>query len=246
MDLTMPVLVIIQARMSSHRLPGKVMFPIQQEPMLWRQYQRIKRAKSISDIIVATSDHDSDLAIVDFCHRKGIKYTTGPLEDVLTRFYKTSLKYPSEHIVRLTADCPLISPEIIDNVIDLHLANHADYSSNCMPYTLPDGLDIEVMRAKVLKDAYLQASTSEHREHVTPYIRARTDIYKIQNYLYPKDYSGKRWTVDYFEDYLFVQNIFNALYPLKNNFDIQDVIDYLSNNAYVERINACRTAVSPA
>jgi spore coat polysaccharide biosynthesis protein SpsF len=218
------VLVIIQARMSSTRLPGKVLMPILQQPMLLRQIERISRAKQFDHLIVATSTEDSDDAIVELCERQKIAYFRGDLHDVLDRFYQASEKYPAQHIVRITADCPLIDPQVVDQVVSMHLQQRHAYTSNVFPPSYPDGLDVEVMSQACLAQVWQQASTSEQREHVTRYIHENPKDFSMGNLSYATDLSTLRWTVDTLQDYHYVKSIYEKLYPANAQFSMQDIL----------------------
>jgi len=147
------ILAILQARTSSSRLPGKVLKPILGKPMLLLQIERVRRARKIDKLVVATSNDPSDDGIEALCKQHGIDCFRGSLNDVLDRFYRAALTYNPEHIVRLTGDCPLIDPELVDSIIDMHLEGNYDYTSNAIQMTFPDGLDVEILTIKVLKEA---------------------------------------------------------------------------------------------
>ena len=153
----MKVLAIIQARSSSSRLPGKVLMPILGEPMLLRQIERVRRSNLINNIVVATSLDSSDDALVYLLKSRGINCYRGDLNNVLKRFYDTALCYKTEHIVRITGDCPLIDYEVIDKVISLHLRSNSNYTSNTNPPTFPDGLDVEVFNFYAIETAIKEA-----------------------------------------------------------------------------------------
>jgi spore coat polysaccharide biosynthesis protein SpsF len=238
----MRILAIIQARMSSSRLPGKVLMPILNEPMLFRQIERVNLAKLIDKVIVATSNEASDNPISEFCTEKDISCFKGSLNDVLDRYYQAAKLYNPEHVVRLTADCPLLSPQIIDEVISLHLDTNADYTSNCITYTLPQGLDTEVFKVRALQVAARNATNSEDREHVTPYIKRHDDLFHIEKYLHKKNLSGRRWTVDYPEDFLFVKKVYESLFLVKPDFDFNDIVCFLDQNPQINDINKMHPA----
>ncbi len=233
----MSVNVILQARLSSTRLPGKVLKSIVNKPMLALQIERIKLAKSINKIIVATSNEQDDDAIALLCEGLNIPCFRGDLNDVLDRFYHAAEKYPSEHIVRLTGDCPLIEPTIIDQVVALHLKQKADYTSNCLIPCLPDGLDVEVFTCKALIQSWKSAKKPSEREHVTQYIRNNDEIFTLENYQYSPDLSMHRWTVDEPKDFDLVEKIYQNLYPHKTNFTMKDVLTLLSKQPDLIKIN---------
>ncbi len=219
------VLAVLQARMSSTRLPGKVMKPILGEPMLSRQIDRIRNCKKIDRLIVATSEDASDNAIEDFCRSRNIECFRGSLNDVLDRFYQAALKYRPSHVLRLTGDCPLLDPLIVDGLITFYETGHYDYASNTIPHTFPDGLDAEIFSVAALARAWKEAVVPYSREHVTPYLYGNPQIFKLGSYRGVTDLSSYRWTVDTEKDYAFVKKVFEALYSKKNDFGIQDVLD---------------------
>lgn len=233
----MTVNAILQARMSSTRLPGKVLKPILGKPMLVHQIDRIKRSTLIDEIIVATSDHSSDDEIESLCKSLEIKCIRGSLHDVLARYYQASLAYPSEHIVRVTGDCPIIDPDIIDKVIALHTSSNADYTSNCTHPTFPDGLDTEVFTFSALEAAYLNASSSEEREHVTPYLYAEKSKNTCKELCHSSNLSHLRWTVDQPEDFILIELIYNALYPDNPNFTFTEVLALIEEKPELTQIN---------
>jgi len=225
----MKVVAILQARVSSSRLPNKVLLPILGLPMLQHQVERVLQSKAIDKLVIATSDHKSDDAIEKLANEMNVSCFRGCLNDVLDRFYNASLEYPSEHIVRLTGDCPLIDAAVIDQVIEYHLDSESDYTSNVSPPTFPDGLDVEVIKASVIYEAWSNARLLSEREHVTPYIRKQTQDYRISNYQNTSDLSVHRWTVDEAEDFEFVTEVYRHLYPVNKAFKMEDVLLLLEN-----------------
>ena len=229
--------IMLQARMSSSRLPKKVLKPILGTPMLAHQIARLKNVTSVNEIIIVTSNDASDDAIADLCDDLKVKCFRGDLNNVLDRFYQASQQYPSDHVVRLTGDCPLIDPTIVDNVIALHQREGFDYTSNCVPATFPDGLDVEVMTSKALKSSWLQAVKPSELEHVTPFIRNNPGQFNFGSYLHECDLSSLRWTVDEQEDFDFVERIYQDLYPSNNTFDLNDILQHLKRHPELLKIN---------
>lgn len=222
------ILTILQARMSSTRLPGKVLKPILGESMIIRQIERLRRAKRCKTLIIATSIDSSDDPIEELCIQSQIQYFRGSLYDVLDRFYDAAKLFCPRHIVRITGDCPLIDPEIVDKVIDLHLECGNDYTSNDIVRTFPVGLDVEVFRYSCLEAAWSEAILSYDREHVTSYIYQRPDRFKIGCLKNSVNLSHLRWTVDHLDDFNYVKNIYEALYPVNPQFTTQDILDFLT------------------
>lgn len=228
---------MLQARISSNRLPKKVLKTILGTPMLAHQIARLKSVKNANEIIVVTSRDVSDDAIADLCDTVKVKCFRGDLNNVLDRFYQASQQYLSEHIVRLTGDCPLIDPTIVDNVIALHQGKGFDYTSNCEPATFPDGLDVEVMTSQALKSAWLQAVKPSELEHVTPFIRNNPGQFNCGSYLHEYDLSSHRWTVDEQEDFDFVEKIYQDLYPSNKSFNLIDILQHLERHPELLKIN---------
>ncbi|MFC3031820.1 aminotransferase class III-fold pyridoxal phosphate-dependent enzyme [Pseudoalteromonas fenneropenaei] len=233
----MNVIAIVQARMNSSRLPGKVLKPINNRPMLELLLERLSRAQRINSIIVATSHGQSDDDIAKFCAANHITCVRGSLNDVLARFNTVMKAYPSQHVVRITADCPLLDPELIDHVIAEHLAHHADYTSNCLSPTFPDGLDVEVIRSEVLLRAHLNAKTSLEREHVTPYVYSNPELFKIHVVKNDTDLSELRWTVDNPEDFALIETIYHQLYNNDPLFTFMDVLKLVNDNPELKHLN---------
>ncbi len=223
----MTTLAIVQARMSSTRYPGKVLAPLAGQPMILRQLERIQRAKSLDAIVVATSTDASDDELAEIVKASGFDVVRGDLNDVLARFIQVIDQYQPETVVRLTADCPLISPQVIDEVVARFNKGDCDYASNNMTPTYPDGLDVEVVKASVLQEVYESSTDKNEREHVTLGVYRQPDKYLIVNVAGEVDLSHLRWTVDTPEDYAFVKAIYDELYPKNSNFDFDDVMSYL-------------------
>lgn len=232
------ILGILQARVSSSRLPGKVLEPILGQPMLARQLERLARCREIDHLIVATSGDATDDAIAGLCRRLGVECFRGSLENVLDRFYQAAIPHAPAHVVRLTGDCPLADPALIDALIRFHLAEGSDYASNCHEPSLPDGLDAEVMRMEALATAWREARLPSEREHVTPYLRNHPERFRIRLWKNPVDLSAHRWTVDEPEDLEFVRAVYAALYPRNPAFGMQDVLDLIAQRPELAEINA--------
>ena len=196
------VLAILQARVSSTRLPRKVLKPILGVPMILRQIERIKRANCIDKLVVATSTDSSDDELFELCQHHEIVCLRGSLNDVLDRFYQVAILYNPAHVVRLTGDCPLADPRIIDEVIQRHLTGQYDYTSNTIEPTYPDGLDIEIFRLACLERAWQEACLPSQREHVTLFINQHAELFNRGSVKNIEDLSKLRWTVDELEDFI--------------------------------------------
>ena len=209
----MYIVAIVQARMSSTRLPGKVMKPISTGmPMIEALLFRLSKSKEVDKIILATSTDSSNQPLVECTGKLGYSVFQGSENDVLDRYYQAALLHSADVVVRITGDCPLIDPDIVDAVIKTYKFTDVDYVSNTISPTYPDGLDVEVFSFLSLKSAWESATKSSDREHVTPYIR-ESGKFKIQNFSNRKDYSCERWTVDEPEDYELIKSIFKLLSP---------------------------------
>lgn len=230
------ILGIIQARMGSTRLPGKVLQEIAGQPMLWHVVKRTERANQIDKVVVATSDDSSDDEIARFCERENIPCFRGSEVDVLDRFYQTAKHYQPQIIVRITADCPLIDGGVIDKLITEFHTENADYASSALIYTYPDGLDAEVFTFAALAEAWTNAKKLTEREHVTPYIRLSEKFKAVG--IRAEDTSGKgmRWTVDEPNDLRFVQEVYAHL-SNQPFFGWRDVLEVLKHNPKLIEIN---------
>jgi len=219
---------IIQARMSSTRLPGKVLLDIAGQPMLRRVVERTQRAKFVDQVIVATSEDLSDNPVSEYCSLHGIACFRGSRDDVLDRFYQTALNYPADVIVRITADCPLIDPDVIDRVVGRFLEGGLDYVTNRLRYTYPDGLDVEAFSFAALERAWREADRHAEREHVTPYLREsgkfQTANVECEIDLSPRDL---RWTVDTASDLEFVRVVYDRIGNDGNLFRLHDILQLL-------------------
>ena len=221
----MTVLAILQARMSSSRLPGKVLAPLAGAPMIVRQLERVRRAQRIDRLVVATSDDASDDDLAAVIAETGTPVYRGALDDVLARFIGALEAFgPADHVVRLTGDCPLSDPAVIDATIGHVVAAGVDYGANTGPHrTFPKGLDVEVMTAHALRHAAARASTKEEREHVTWGLHQQPELYRLAFLSQPAEEGDVRWTVDFPADHDFVAAVYDALYPTRPDFTSDDV-----------------------
>ncbi len=202
------IVAIVQARMGSTRLPGKVLAEIQGHPMLWYVVERTRAAETVNEVVVATTTELADDPIVTFCREHGVACFRGSEQDVLDRYYQAALRYEADAVVRVTADCPLIDPEIIDKTVRAFLREGADYASNCVERTFPRGLDTEIFAFQVLDAAWRDACRPYERAHVTPYIYENPGRFKILSVVGDEDYSAYRWTVDTSEDLVLVRALY--------------------------------------
>lgn len=207
----MKSVALIQARLGSRRLPGKVLSPIAGRPLLAYMIERVRCAKRLDLMIVATSTARADDPVAALCHSLGVPVVRGSEDDVLDRMLQAARQAEADEVIRLTADCPLIDPALIDAVIDLRRAEAAEYASNSLPPTFPDGLDVEAMTRTAIETAAAEATLPSDREHVTPYIRNRPDRFRHANLTAPADFSHLRWTVDEAADLALVERIAGGL-----------------------------------
>lgn len=238
----MKVVTVIQARMSSTRLPGKVMLPVLGKPLLVRMLERVQAAKSIGELVVATSTNPDDDEIEKLCVQNDLTCFRGHLTDLLDRHYQVAMKFNADAIAKIPSDCPLIDPRVIDKVIQ-HFINHDEYDfvSNLHPATYPDGNDVEIMSFASLECAWKDASKDYEREHTTPFIWEHQDVFKVGNVIWESglDYSAShRWTIDYPEDYEFIRKVFEELYPTNPEFSLDDILNLLKRKPEIAEINS--------
>lgn len=226
---------VLQARCSSRRLPGKVLAPILGKPMILRQIERLQRAGRIDRLVVATSSGPSDNPIARICADTDLDCYRGNLEDVLDRVLQAAGS--ADDVVRLTADCPLTDPEIVDRVIATHVSGHYDYTSNTLKRTYPDGLDVEVIRATALASAASEATLPGEREHVTPFLYNHPERFKLGSVTSTVDNSALRWTVDEQADIDFVRAVYAELYSVNPKFTTTDVLNLLERRPELVRLN---------
>lgn len=219
------ILGILQARMSSTRLPGKVLMPLAGVPMVLRQIERLRRARQMDRLVVATSTETSDDPLVTALQAADVAVYRGSLNNVLARFIGALDANPADHVVRLTADCPLADPDVLDAAIALHMDQSAAYTSNTPEsFAFPKGLDVEVISASALRQAAAEASSPEDFEHVTWGIWTHPERWKIAWLKSPKADDGDiRWTVDTPDDYAFVAAVYDALYVTRSDFSTSDI-----------------------
>ena len=225
---------IIQARIGSTRLSGKVMLNILGKPVLWHVVNRVSKAKLIDELIVATTTKSEDNIIAEFCKKNEILFFRESESDVLDRYYQCAKEYNVKDIVRITSDCPLHDPNVIDIVVNEYLRGNYDYVSNTIEYTFPDGLDVEVFSFNVLENAWKNAELPSEREHVTPYIR-KNEEFKKKNVYSSKKYPLYRLTLDYPEDYEFIKNIYEEIG--EEMFFLEDIVEFLKKNQELLKIN---------
>ncbi len=235
----MNVLGILQARMSSTRLPGKVLKPLLGEPMLARQIERIRRAGSLDLLILATSTGPEDDAVEVLAASLDMPCFRGSLDDVADRIYQAAQAHRPAHVLKLAGDSPLTDPGVLDGLVRFHVDGGFDYSTNGMEPTWPDGLDGEVFTFDCLERVWREATQSSEREHLVPYFLRHPDAFHLGHYRRDgEDLSHMRWTVDEAEDFDFVTRIYETLYPANPSFTTEDVLDLISRAPDLLGINA--------
>lgn len=227
------ILGVIQARMSSRRLPGKVMADVVGRPMLVRQVERLQRSRRLDALVLATSVQAEDDPVAELGATAGLKVVRGPLEDVLARFALAADAFPeADVLVRLTADCPLADWRVLDSLVELLAASGADYANNTMPErTFPHGLDVEAMRLPAFRAAAAEAEDPYEREHVTPFIYRRPERFGLASLTRTPSLAHLRWTVDHPEDLDFVRHVYAALIPKDPDFGTEAVAALTRNSA---------------
>ncbi|MBX7044981.1 MAG: glycosyltransferase family protein [Ignavibacteria bacterium] len=238
----MNIVIVVQARTSSSRLPNKIFLPLSGEPLLVRMMERILAAKTAATVVVATSTEEDDDAVEELCEDYGYNCFRGSLENLLERHYLVGLEYKADVVVKIPSDCPLIDPAIIDKVINFYIQNKDkfDYVSNLHPPTYPDGNDVEVIPMPILKITYENALMNMELEHTTPYIWERPDEFRIGNVQWETglDYSMTyRFTIDYKEDYEFIKTVYDELYEKNNLFGLDDILKLLEEKPEIKKIN---------
>src|SRR3989338_7242252 len=227
---------VIQARMGSTRLPGKTLAEICGKPLLLHLVERVYASQFVKEVVVATTTKPQDDVLVEFTERLGLKCFRGSEEDVLDRIYQAARYYGVDSIVRVTPDCPLMDPHVIDKVIETYLSAGYDYVTNTSPYTYPDGLDVEIFSFKALERAWREAKLPSEREHVTSYIR-KSGCFRLFNVEGPVDLSRFKWSVDSAEDLAFVRAVYARLYNDNKVFHLEDVIRLVNDHPELQTIN---------
>jgi len=232
---------IIQGRMASSRLPGKILLDIAGKPMLAHVVERARRAKTVDQVVVATTTQPEDDAVEEYCRLNAIAVSRGSLQDVLDRFYQAALVFHADTVVRLTADCPLLDAQVLDHTVEEFLRTGVDFGCNRLPpplkRTYPIGLDVEVCTFQALERAWKEAKEPHEREHVMPYLYDTPGRFKILRVDYEKDFGDMRWTVDTHEDLELVRQVFARLAQTPD-FTWLDVVDLFEREPQLALINS--------
>nr|WP_294572350.1 glycosyltransferase family protein [uncultured Romboutsia sp.] len=233
------VVAIIQARVGSTRLPKKVLKNIDDKSVLNHVVARVNQSKYIDKVVIATTDLEQDYEIVKECEKIGVNYFRGSESDVLSRYYHAAKQNNADIVIRITSDCPLIDPNVIDDIVKFYLDNDYDVVTNAVSdltkRTYPRGLDTEVFSFDKLEQAYNEANEDYHKEHVTPYIYENAD--KVYYYMNDIDYSKYRWTLDTEEDFELINRLYNLLYKGKHDFYLNDIVKVMEENKELYKIN---------
>lgn len=236
------ILIVIQARRGSTRLPDKVMLPLKDKPLLLRMYERIEAAKVKKEIVIAATTEKEDDLIAVLCRENNLNCFRGHAEDLIDRHYKAALEYNADIVVKIPSDCPLICPDVIDNVIGYYLENEGkfDFVSNLHPATHPDGNDVEVIPVGILKTTWEEAKQDFEREHTTSFIWDNPERFRIGNVIWETglDFSkSHRFTIDYKEDYDFIKRIYDELYDENKVFKLCDIMMLLDREPGIMKLN---------
>lgn len=217
------------------------MLDLCEHPVIEHVVNRLNESNFIDKIIIATSLDSNNQPIIDFCKENNLDYFVGSEDDVLDRYYQTAINNninDDDIIIRITSDCPLIDPFVVDKVIEKHISNKNDYTTNVIECTYPDGLDCEVFNFNVLKEAWINANLSSQREHVTLYIRDNPDKFKLGNVKNNKDLSSLRWTLDEKEDFIFINEVYKNLFDNNPFFSMDDIVHLLNEKPELLYINS--------
>jgi spore coat polysaccharide biosynthesis protein SpsF len=235
----MKVVAIIQARMGSTRLPGKVMKPLMDKTVLAHVVERCKAIGSINEVVVATTTNREDDILCAECEKLGVHWFRGSELDVLSRYYFAAQEAEADAVVRITSDCPLLDVQVSDSIIRKFLEKGSlDYLSNKVEPTYPIGLDTEVFTFRALEQSYKMASKDYEREHVTPFIYMNPQLFKFEIFKHPIDYSPLRWTLDTEEDYEFIKQVYQELYRTDEFISMADVLNLLERKPNLAEINS--------
>ena len=239
--------IVIQARMTSTRLPGKVLLELAGAPLIVRMVERVRRIRTPAHIVVAATTQPEDDPLVSVCQGAGIEVFRGHPTDLLDRHYQAAREFDADVVAKIPSDCPLIDPDVIDGVLRLFAQSGGDFVSNLHPPSFPDGNDTEVMTFETLETAWREATRPMEREHTTSFIWERPHRFRIANLVWDSvdshgrprnDSMSHRWTIDYPEDYAFIRRVYDALYPAKPAFTLGDILGLLEADPAIHRINA--------
>lgn len=240
----MAPVVIVQARMGSSRLPGKVLADVVGRPMLWHIVDRLRHAPGVSSVVIATTDAVSDQPVRQFCTDRGIACFAGNELDVLDRYYRASEQHGADPVLRVTADCPFVDAELVGRVLERFQVGDCDYTAAATGgaafYSTgakyPDGLDVECFSVAALARAHREATARSDREHVTPYIY-RTGLFKCELVAPDQDHGALRWTVDHPQDLELVRKLYAAMYRPDRPFGMREILAHVAGHPELSRLN---------
>ncbi len=243
------IVIVVQARMTSSRLPGKVMLPILGESLLYRMMERLQMIRHKAQLVIAIPEEEKGGLIEREAERIGIPCFCGDLNNLLDRHYQVAKLYNADIVLKIPSDCPLIDPRIVDQVLDFYEAHEGEYDfvSNLHPATFPDGNDVEIMTMDCISKVWLEATRKLELEHTTPYIWENPEKFRIANVVWEtgKDYSmSHRFTIDYPADYEFIKTVYEHLYPIKPDFSCGDILQLLEERPDIYEINAGYSGVN--
>lgn len=224
--------------MGSSRLPGKTLKELLGKPMLYYVIERLKRVNLAQHLLIATTDKAEDQPIVDFANALNISTFRGSSEDVLQRYAKSAKQLDADIVVRITADCPLIDPAVVNRAIAEFLLRDADFVSNTIERTYPRGMDVEVFSMRTLEEIDRSATLPEDREHVTSYLLRHSSSFRIEQFLHDVDASRYRLSVDTKEDFELVEKIMKALYPENHIFGVDAIVSFLDSHPDIAKLNS--------
>jgi len=234
--------IVLQARMGSTRLPGKVLFPLAGKPALAQVIERLRRCRTVDQLVVATSVEPKDALIAVWSESLGVPYFRGSERDVLERFYLAAAEHGLDVVLRIGSDCPLADPGLVDAMVrrfyELSDSGPCDYLTNILERTYPRGLDVEILSFEALEKAHRLDANPQSREGVTVFIFSNKDMFSLHSYSGERDYSQYRWTLDTVEDYRLLRKIYDALYPENPAVAWTDVVKLLERNPEWMGINA--------
>mgnify|MGYP003999349241 CR=1 FL=1 len=235
-DKEKKITVMIQARTGSTRFPKKTLAKINNKPMIWYVINRVKMIKSVEQIALITTRKKSDKILLKIAKENNIIGFSGDVHDLLSRHYECALKINADPIIRITSDCPLTDPKLVEKILKFYLNNNYDYVSNVIKPSYPDGLDIEIFSLSALKKAVKNAKLMSEREHITPYFIKNSNKFKLYNIENKKNLSHLRWTVDQIEDIKFIRKIYSKMKP-KTIFSMNDILKIICNEPKLQKIN---------
>jgi len=251
--MTGQLVLAVQARSGSSRLPGKVLMEACGKSLLELMLERLARVRTPNRLVVITTTDPQDEPLASLCRGLGIEVFRGHPTDLLERHYLAGLVFGADAIAKIPSDCPLIDPTVVDSVLERYSRGDCEYASNLHPASFPDGNDVEVIGMEALGTAWREAELPMEREHTTPFIWERPERFRLANVLWETDTNGEsmrdysmshRWTLDYPEDYEFIRRVYEELYPANPNFGLADILDLLEIKPEMAAINAAYAGVN--